>query len=196
MRNVEMQLKHYGITLNQDNSNLLILGKTGTGKSYLINKLIESIKHEFILIENRGAKKGEGFLIYPCRDGWDIGGPQGITESSPEHIGNLSDLEMRLIKEVEERELVDKEKLIPMLVVMDELDFLLSERYKNELSSFEYKSRLNHYMQKGSETGIYFILTSQSKDISAISKNLFITQIETEKVNSKFIANCSITIDL
>lgn len=196
MRNVEMQLKHYGITLNQDNPNLLILGKTGTGKSFLVNKLIESIKHDFVFIGNRDPKRGEDFIIHPCRDGWDIGGYQGITESSPEHIGNLSDLEMRLNKEIEERELVDKEKLIPMLVVMDELDFLLSERYKKELSCFEYKSRLNHYMQKGSKVGIYFILISQLTDISPISKYLFTTQIETKKVNSKFIANCSITIDL
>ena len=197
MRNIKLELNNYGITLNKNNPNLLIHGKVGTGKSSLVHKLTESIKHDFIFIGNRDPKRGEGFIIHRCKDGLDIGTPQGITESSPEHIGNLSDLEMRLIKEIEERELIEyKEQLSPILVILDELDFLVAERYEKELSAFEYKSRMSYCIQKGSKMGIYFILTSQSKDILPIKESLFITQIETRKVDSSFTADCLTRINL
>lgn len=190
IRNVEMKLNNYDIVLNQNKSNLLIHGKTGTGKSVLINKLIESIKHDFILIESKDAKKGENFVIYPCKNGLDIGYLQNVKVT--EYIGNIDNLEIRLMKEIKDRKLMEnKEDLAPILVVIDELSLLMMDIYK-DASILE--SKLDNLFILGSKVGIYVILTSQlsSQKLPSKINELFDTQIETSKIDSEFFANCSL----
>lgn len=195
MRNVEMKLNNYEIVLNQNKSNLLVHGKTGTGKSVLVNKLIKSIKHDFILIESKDSKKGENFSISSCTDGLDIETHQN--EKVTEYIGNIDDLEVRLMKEIKDRKLMkNKEKLAPILVVIDEVNLLLMDNYKDSSSVLEYKSKLDNLFLMGSKVGIYVILISQlsSQHLSSKINELFDTKIETSKIDSEFFANCSLSL--
>lgn len=191
MKNLKMTINSYEINIGQDNPNLLIHGRTGTGKSTLVHKLIESIQDDFILIESRGVKGNESFILYQCRDGLDIGTPQNVTKGSNQWVGNLSDLEMRLLEEIEVRKLM-KEELTPILVVLDELDYMLAERYGDGLDALAYKSRLNHFLKVGAEVEMYFLMTSQEEKTHPIVNSLFTAKIETLRLNGEFTANMNI----
>ncbi|HHT98022.1 MAG TPA: AAA family ATPase [Clostridiales bacterium] len=194
MKYIKMHLKSCEICMDQDNPNLLIYGKTGTGKSTLAHQLAKSIQHDFMLIENQIVNDNKTFVTCQFKNGIRVESEKKYLNNC---IGDVKDLEIKLLKEIKSRKLVDnKEGVVPILIILDELDYILSQCCdNNNLDAIEYKSRPNYLLKVGPSMGIHFIITAQSHSILyPIKVNLLNNQIETTREKSKFTANIKIVL--